>query len=115
MRFTVYTKACCPLCDEALEVMQRVQRQHPFEIQTIDIEGDPRLMQAYRNLIPVVTLDGVELFYGRVSAHRLREIVRANASKTGTPRSVLSPRYRDFLQKLRRMKVDQRASRDKCP
>jgi glutaredoxin len=52
---------CC-LCDEAREVLMRVRSTHPFAFQERDIDHDERLLRAYLERIPVVTIDGVEAF-----------------------------------------------------
>ena len=58
----LYGRAGCCLCDEAREVLERVRAEHPFELLERDIEDDERLLRAYLERIPVVTLDGEELF-----------------------------------------------------
>ena len=58
----LYGRAGCCLCDEAREVLERVREEHPFELLERDIEDDERLLRAYLERIPVVTLDGEELF-----------------------------------------------------
>lgn len=52
---------CC-LCDEAREVLMRVRCTHPFAFEERDIDHDERLLRAYLERIPVVTIDGVEAF-----------------------------------------------------
>jgi hypothetical protein len=54
-------QGCC-LCDEAREVLVRVRAGHPFELQERDIETDEALLRIYLERIPVVTIDGVEVF-----------------------------------------------------
>lgn len=52
---------CC-LCEEAREVLMRVRCTHPFAFEERDIDHDERLLRAYLERIPVVTIDGVEAF-----------------------------------------------------
>ena len=54
-------EGCC-LCDDAREVLERVRRRRPFEFAERDIDGDDALLRAYLERIPVVTIDGVEVF-----------------------------------------------------
>ena len=54
-------EGCC-LCDEAREVLLRVRDQRPFVLRERDIDGDEALLRAYLERIPVVTIDGVEVF-----------------------------------------------------
>lgn len=98
-KLVLYTKTNCPLCDEAKGVLHEVQREIPFFLEERDIEQDPAAWEAYHLLIPVVELDGEAIFYGKVSAHRLRQILRAK--EAGAP--ALTPRYKAFLRRLRDM------------
>jgi glutaredoxin len=54
-------EGCC-LCDDARAVLERVRARRPFELRECDIERDDRLLRAYLERIPVVTIDGVERF-----------------------------------------------------
>jgi glutaredoxin len=59
---TLYGKPGCHLCDEARAVVQRVRREHPFELHEVDISLDVQLNREYGERIPVLALDGEELF-----------------------------------------------------
>jgi glutaredoxin len=59
---TLYTKPDCHLCVEALEVLREVARELPFELEVLDITSREDLHRAYFERIPVVALDGEELF-----------------------------------------------------
>ncbi len=54
-------EGCC-LCDDAREVLLRVRAKHPFTLEERDIDVDERLLRAYLERIPVVTIDGREAF-----------------------------------------------------
>jgi len=54
----LYGRPGCHLCDDARAVLQRVGA--PF--QEVDIESDDALLRRYLERIPVVALDGEELF-----------------------------------------------------
>jgi glutaredoxin len=70
---TLYTKPDCHLCEQALEVLRRVRSELPFELDVRDITADDALHRAFFERIPVVTLDGEELFEYFVDAETLRE------------------------------------------
>ncbi len=70
---TLYTKPDCHLCEEALKTLQAVRADLPFELLMRDITADEALHRAYFERIPVVDLDGVELFEYFVDAELLRE------------------------------------------
>jgi hypothetical protein len=57
---TLYGAAGCHLCENASRVLARVREVIPFELDEIDITGDPELEQRYRERIPVVLVDGEE-------------------------------------------------------
>jgi glutaredoxin len=59
---TLYTRPGCHLCDDARAAIERVRRREPFRLVEIDIESDDALHRTYLERIPVVELDGEELF-----------------------------------------------------
>jgi Glutaredoxin-like domain (DUF836) len=59
---TLFGREGCCLCDEAREVLLRVRDQRPFVLHERDIDDDEVLLRAYLERIPVVTIDGVEVF-----------------------------------------------------
>jgi glutaredoxin len=59
---TLYGKPGCHLCDDARAVVERVRARHPFELREVDVTLDPELHRAYGERIPVLELDGEELF-----------------------------------------------------
>ena len=59
---TLYSRPGCHLCDEAREALARVREQAAFELEEVDIETDDALHARYLERIPVVALDGEELF-----------------------------------------------------
>ena len=58
MSLVLYGRPGCHLCDEARAVLERIG--HPFE--EVDIEADDRLLARYLERIPVIALDGAELY-----------------------------------------------------
>jgi len=59
---TLYSRPGCHLCEEARAVLERARGRAPFEIDEINIEADAVLHARYLERIPVVVLDGEELF-----------------------------------------------------
>jgi glutaredoxin len=59
---TLYGRPGCHLCDDARAVLERLRAQRPFELREVDIESDDELHARYLERIPVVALDGEELF-----------------------------------------------------
>lgn len=54
----LYGRDGCHLCDDARAVLRRIG--HPFA--EVDIEADPVLHKRFLERIPVVALDGEELY-----------------------------------------------------
>ena len=72
---TLYGRPGCHLCEDALEIVQRVRAEVAFELHERDIEADDELMKAYLERIPVVAVDGEELFELFVDEAALRAAV----------------------------------------
>ena len=75
---TLYGRPGCHLCDDARDALLRVRADHPFELVEIDIESDDALQRAYLERIPVVALDGEELFDFFVDETALEARLRAS-------------------------------------
>ena len=69
---TLYGRPGCHLCDEAPTVLERLRADVPFALQEIDIERDDAVFKRYLERIPVVCLDGEELFEFHVDEAALR-------------------------------------------
>jgi glutaredoxin len=59
---TLYSRPGCHLCEEARAALERAQTRAPFVIDEINIELDDALHARYLERIPVVAIDGEELF-----------------------------------------------------
>ena len=70
---TVYSKPDCHLCVAALNDLRALRTELEFELRERDITDDEALHRAYFERIPVVTLDGEELFDYVVDEPILRE------------------------------------------
>ena len=68
----LYGRPGCHLCDEARVVLERVRAELPFALVERDIERDDALFKAYLERIPVIALDGEELFDFFVDEAELR-------------------------------------------
>ena len=70
-RVVLYGKPGCHLCDEARAVVAAVRAQQPFDLEEVDVSTDPELHRLYGDRIPVLALDGDELFEFHVEADEL--------------------------------------------
>jgi hypothetical protein len=58
----VYHAADCSLCERALEVVLEARAEVDFELELVDVGGDPELEARYREHLPVVEIDGEQAF-----------------------------------------------------
>lgn len=77
MTVVLYSRPSCGLCDKAREVLLALQRVEPFELREVNIEEDEGLERAYGLRIPVVELEGRELFEISVDHAQLLAALRA--------------------------------------
>jgi glutaredoxin len=67
----LYTRQGCHLCDEAKLLLEQFGLRPSF----VDIDTDPELRQRFDTCVPVVEIDGLVRFRGRVDARLLRRIL----------------------------------------
>jgi glutaredoxin len=73
---TLYTRAGCHLCQEAERVLEAERAGTPFRLEKVDVDRDPALARRYGVRVPVVAVDGVELFEYEVPADLLQARLR---------------------------------------
>ena len=71
-RVTLYTRTGCHLCEEAGRVLRAEQAAAGFALELVDIDRDPELARRYGVRVPVVAVDGEELFEYEVPPDLLR-------------------------------------------
>lgn len=73
VRVRVLTRAGCHLCDEAITVVRDVCAANATAFDTLDIDaaGDPALLVAYSDQVPVIFVDGRVHDFWRVDPERL--------------------------------------------
>ena len=69
---TLFGRPGCHLCDDARAVLERLRGELAFDLAERDIEADDATFKAYLERIPVVALDGEELYELFVDEHDLR-------------------------------------------
>ena len=58
-RIVVYSKDGCHLCEKVISELEKLRSVESFDLTTRDITEDSELYERYRNIIPVVSVDGV--------------------------------------------------------
>jgi len=54
----VYGKEGCHLCEKVIAALERIRVEKPLEVSTRDITTNPQLFERYKNIIPVVEVNG---------------------------------------------------------
>jgi glutaredoxin len=70
---TLYSKPDCHLCADALVTLRKLQTELDFELEQHDITLDDALERTYFERIPVIAVDGEELFDYFIDETVLRE------------------------------------------
>ena len=73
---TLDSRPGCGLCDEARAVSLAVRERIPFDVDEVDVSSDDRLEREYGIRIPVVEIDGEELFEIAVDERALESAIR---------------------------------------
>jgi hypothetical protein len=71
----------CHLCERALAKVRALREELEFELEEIVIDGSAELEERYRELIPVVEIDGQRAFTYHVHEDAFRR--RLGAAQTG--------------------------------
>ena len=71
-RVQVLTRDGCHLCDQAIGVVDRVCAELGVDWESVDIDRDPALREAYTDQVPVTFVDGAQHDFWRVDEARLR-------------------------------------------
>jgi Glutaredoxin-like domain (DUF836) len=71
----------CHLCERALAKVHALREELEFDLEEIAIDGSPELEARYRELIPVVEIDGQQVFTYHVHEDAFRR--RLGSAQTG--------------------------------
>jgi hypothetical protein len=78
-RVVLYLAEGCHLCERARGVVAAVRADVEFELQEVDVTGDPALEATYREWLPVVEIDGRRAFVYYVDEAAFRRKVAAQS------------------------------------
>jgi hypothetical protein len=73
------TRAGCHLCDEAWDMLDRLQGRYGFVLRPQDVDADPELVRKHGERVPVVLVNGKERFWGRINPVLLRRHFQAGS------------------------------------
>jgi glutaredoxin len=72
-KVSFYYSPECHLCAAARRVLESVRAELDFELEEVDISGEPELETRYREWLPVVEIDGERAFTYFVYPDALRQ------------------------------------------
>jgi glutaredoxin len=76
MHVVLYTRKGCHLCDQAKAILEKYTAGRSVAIEEVDIDADETLRAQYDLCVPVVEIDGVVRFRGRINEVLLRRLLR---------------------------------------
>jgi glutaredoxin len=71
-RVVLYARPDCHLCDDARAMLERARATIPFALEERNIEDDDALLRRHLERIPVIEVDGEELFELVIDEEELR-------------------------------------------
>jgi hypothetical protein len=77
VKVVLYHALGCHLCERARKIVAEVREEVPFELDEVEIDGDPELEARYREWLPVVEIEGERAFVYYVDPTALRRKVAA--------------------------------------
>lgn len=76
-RLALVTRAGCTLCDEMLEELAALGREHPLpQVALVDVDSDPLLQRRWGWKVPVLLLDGSRVCESRLDRGELLRLLR---------------------------------------
>jgi glutaredoxin len=78
-RVVLYHARGCHLCERARAIVAQARREIPFELEEVEIDGDPVLETRYREWLPVVEIDGERAFVYHVDPDAFRRKLAAQS------------------------------------
>jgi glutaredoxin len=79
-RVRLYTRPGCHLCEEAKREMRAAACADLYELEEVNINDDPALIERYGTEIPVININDTETFKHRLTAAEFKKAVRVHLS-----------------------------------
>ena len=73
----VYTHHNCPLCDDAIEFLERERQRLGFQMTLVDVDSSASLREQHGNCVPVVEVEGKVRFRGHVNPVLWRRLIHS--------------------------------------
>jgi glutaredoxin len=79
----IYSRPGCHLCDEAKAAILSAGCGDQFVLEEINIESDEELLRKYKYDIPVIAINGVEMFIHRVDRDEFKTRIKRISESGG--------------------------------
>jgi glutaredoxin len=66
LRFTLYSRSGCHLCEEMREELAALPAARGIAVEVTDVDRDPALQERYGHKVPVLLLAGELVCHGRL-------------------------------------------------
>ncbi len=73
MRFTLYSRPGCSLCEEMLDELAAMPAVQGIAVDVTDVDRDPALRERFGHKIPVLLLGGELVCHGRLDASEVHK------------------------------------------
>ena len=73
MRFVLYSRPGCCLCEELLEELSRLTEARGYPVDVLDVDGDDAVRIRYGHKIPVLLFAGELLCHGRLDVDEVHK------------------------------------------
>jgi glutaredoxin len=77
LRFVLFTRRGCHLCDDALALLQEARQRQIFGLEIKDVDDSSDWVAKYGDCVPVVLVNGKVRFRGGVNPVLLQRILDA--------------------------------------
>ena len=79
VQVVMYTRQGCHLCEQAWLLLEQARQRYEFGLSQVDVDGEPQLVEAYGDCVPVVMINGRVRFRGIVNPVLLRRLFEAGS------------------------------------
>ncbi len=73
LRFTLYSRPGCTLCEEMLEALAAIPAAAGIAVDVTDVDRVPALRERYGHKVPVLLLGGELVCHGRLDASEVHK------------------------------------------
>lgn len=76
-----YMKKNCPLCDEALEILNILKADYPFTLTERNIYTNDEWLERYLLIIPVIEIGDQQLHAGEINFDSIRQFLKYSSDQ----------------------------------